>query len=67
MLTQGGASAAPFTLEGVLKSCEHLGYRHAEQPLNVAQQLKRYQLQTLAWMQVRTAWRSSPRDRTIIA
>ena len=50
-LSHGGANASPFSLEGVLKACEHRGYREAAQPRGVALQLKRYQAQALAWMQ----------------
>ena len=50
-LSHGGANASPFSLEGVLKACEHRGYREAAQPRGVALGLKRYQAQALAWMQ----------------
>ena len=50
-LSHGGANASPFSLEGVLKACEHRGYREAAQPRGVALPLKRYQAQALAWMQ----------------
>ena len=50
-LSHGGANASPFSLEGVLKACEHRGYREAAQPRGVALRLKRYQAQALAWMQ----------------
>jgi len=46
----GGANSAPFTLEGVIKSVEHLGYREEPQPAGLALQLKQYQRQALAWM-----------------
>ena len=46
----GGAAAEPFTLQGVLKSCEHVGYREAAQPAGIKMPLKQYQAQTLAWM-----------------
>ena len=49
--SHGGAGATPFSLEGVLKSCEHKGYREAAQPRGVALPLKRYQTQALQWMQ----------------
>ena len=49
-LSHGGANASPFSLEGVLKACEHRGYREAAQPRGVALRLKRYQAQALAWM-----------------
>jgi len=45
-----GGTASPFSLQGVLKSAEHAGYRTAEQPKGIALELKLYQLQTLAWM-----------------
>ena len=48
--SRGGGAAPPFSLEGVLKSCEHTGYREADQPEGLALALKRYQLQALAWM-----------------
>ena len=43
--SRGGGAAPPFSLEGVLKSCEHTGYREADQPEGLALALKRYQLQ----------------------
>lgn len=46
--TTGGA--LPFSLEGVLKSVEHVGYRAHLQPPGLALTLKPYQQQTLAWM-----------------
>ena len=49
-LSHGGAAAPPFSLEGLLKGCEHKGYREASQPRGVALTLKRYQAQALAWM-----------------
>ena len=49
-LSHGGAAAPPFSLEGLLKGCEHKGYREASQPRGVALALKRYQAQALAWM-----------------
>ena len=49
-LSHGGANCSPFSLEGVLKACEHRGYRAAAQPRGVALPLKRYQAQALAWM-----------------
>lgn len=48
--SQVGAAAAPFTLKGLLKSCEHTGYRSTAQPAGLDLTLKPYQLQTLAWM-----------------
>ena len=50
-LSHGGANASPFSLEGVLKACEHRGYQEAAQPRGVALRLKRYQAQALAWME----------------
>ena len=49
-LSHGGANCSPFSLEGVLKACEHRGYRAAAQPRGVALPLKQYQAQALAWM-----------------
>ena len=46
----GGAASPPFSLEGVLKSSEHGGYREAVQPEGLALTLKPYQQQALAWM-----------------
>ena len=46
----GGADSPPFSLEGVLKSVEHLGYREEAQPVGLALSLKRYQQQALGWM-----------------
>lgn len=45
-----GGEAAPFSLEGVLKSVEHAGYRAHRQPAGLALTLKPYQQQALAWM-----------------
>ena len=50
-LSHGGASCAPFSLEGVLKTCENGGHREVPQPAGLALQLKRYQLHGLSWMQ----------------
>ena len=49
-LSHGGAAAAPFSLEGVLKSVEHAGYRAEPQPPRLALTLKPYQQQALGWM-----------------
>ena len=38
--SQSGATAVPLTLEGLLKSCEHTGYREASQPAGLLLQLK---------------------------
>ncbi len=48
--SHGGELAAPFSLAGVLKSCEHEGHREESQPAGLALQLKQYQRQGLAWL-----------------
>jgi len=40
-----------FTLTGLLKAHEHQGYREACQPAGITLHLKRYQRQSLAWME----------------
>ena len=47
---QSGDAAAPWTLEGLLKGCEHKGYRSAEQPDGLLLTLKPYQLQSRRWL-----------------
>ena len=49
-VTSGAASAAPFTLEGVMRSAEHCGGPEDPQPAGVALAMKPYQLQALRWM-----------------
>ena len=48
--SHGGAGATPFSLEGLLKSTEHVGYRAQPQPAGLALTLKPYQQQALGWM-----------------
>lgn len=43
--SHGGAATPPFSLEGLLKSCESPGYRAEPQPAGLSLQLKPYQLQ----------------------
>lgn len=40
-----------FTMAGLLKAHENMGYSRAEQPKGILLDLKEYQLQTLSWMQ----------------
>ena len=49
-LSHGTENVTPFSLEGVLKSVEHLGYRAEPQPGGLALTLKPYQQQALSWM-----------------
>ena len=43
-------SAAPFTLEGVMRSAEHTGCAEDPQPSRIALPMKPYQLQAIRWM-----------------
>ena len=43
-------SAAPFTLEGVMRSAEHTGCAEDPQPSRIALPMKPYQLQAISWM-----------------
>ncbi|KAK7254945.1 putative tubulin polyglutamylase [Aureococcus anophagefferens] len=49
-VTSGAAAAAPFTLEGVMRSAEHCGGPEDAQPAEIALPMKPYQLMALRWM-----------------
>ena len=48
--SRDGATAPPFTLDGVMRSAEHCGGPEAPQPAAIALEMKPYQKQALAWM-----------------